>query len=88
MLLPPGSFTTRSGRSRRPSSSRALSCVREVAVVEHAGELDDALQLHLAPAAADVRGAQRGDEAAGLGAELLLALGDVAQLLADRADGP
>ena len=58
----------------------------EVAVVEHAGELDDALQLHLAPAAADVGGAQRGDEAAGLGAELLLALGDRAQLLADARD--
>ena len=58
----------------------------EVAVVEHAGELDDALQLHLAPAAADVGGAQRGDEAAGLGAQLLLALGDGAQLLADAGD--
>ena len=29
----------------------------EVAVLEHAGELDDALQLQLAPAAADARAA-------------------------------
>ena len=50
------------------------------------GELDDALQLHLAPAAADVRRAERRDEAAGLGAEPLLALGDGAQLLADGGD--
>ena len=58
----------------------------EVAVVDHPGELDDALQLHLAPAAADVRGAERGDEAARLGAQALLSFGDGAQLLADRRD--
>ena len=29
----------------------------EVAVLDHAGELDDALQLELAPAAADARAA-------------------------------
>ena len=58
----------------------------EVAVVDHPRQLDDALQLHLAPAAADVRRAERRDEAAGLGAEALLALGDRAQLLADCRD--
>jgi hypothetical protein len=55
-------------------------------VVEHARELDDALQLHLAPATANVRGAQRGHEAAGLGAEPLLALGNEPQLLPDAGD--
>ena len=73
--------------AKQPAFVVALALLRaEVAVVDHPGELDDALQLHLAPAAADVRGAQRGDEAAGLGAEPLLALGDRAQLLADRGD--
>src|SRR5205085_5476346 len=45
-----------------------------------------ALQLHLAPAAADVGGTERGDEAAGLGAELLLPLRHEAELLADPRD--
>ena len=56
----------------------------EVAVVEHPRELDDALQLHLAPAAAHVRRAQGGDEAARLRAQLLLPGRDLAQALADR----
>src|SRR5581483_3474515 len=59
----------------------------EVAVLDHAGELDDALQLHLAPAAAHVRRAERGDEVARLGAKPLLPVGNCAQLLADRRDG-
>ena len=59
----------------------------EVAVLDHPGELDHALQLHLAPAPADVRCAQRRDEAARLGAELLLALGDEPELLAHGGDG-
>ena len=37
----------------------------EVAVADHAAELHDALQLDLAPAAADLRGAQRGDQLVG-----------------------
>jgi hypothetical protein len=40
----------------------------EVAVVEHAGHLDDAAELHLAPMAADVGRAQGGHEFAGFGA--------------------
>src|SRR5581483_4252028 len=56
----------------------------KVAVVEHSGELDDALQLQLAPAAAHVGRAERGDEAARLAAQLLLAVRDLAQALADR----
>src|SRR5207245_670881 len=48
------------------------------------GELDDALQLQLPPSPAHVGRAQGGHEAAGLGPELLLALSDFAQPLADR----
>src|SRR5262249_47498249 len=63
----------------------ALARLRaEVAVLEHPCKLDDALELDLAPAAAHVRRAQRGHEATGLGAELLLAVGDLAEPLADR----
>src|SRR3954470_13323311 len=55
----------------------------EVAVVEHPRELDDALELELAPLAADVRRAQCRHEAARLGTELLLPERDLAQPLAD-----
>src|SRR5699024_9326323 len=37
----------------------------EVAVAHHAAELHDTLQLDLTPAAADLRGTQRGDELVG-----------------------
>jgi hypothetical protein len=37
-------------------------------VVEHAGHLDDAAELDLAPVASDVGRAEGGDEPAGLGA--------------------
>ena len=86
MLLPPGSLTTRSGRSRRPSSSRSLGLLDEVAVREHARHLDDALELHLAPAAADVRRAECRDEAAGLLLEAALPLGDEPEVLVDAGD--
>ena len=43
----------------------------EVAVLDHACELDDALQLELAPAAADARTLERVHELAGLGAQVL-----------------
>jgi hypothetical protein len=50
-------------------------------VLEHPGHLDDAAQLDLAPAAADVRAVAEGaDEVAGLAAELLLRLGEAANL--------
>ena len=63
----------------------ALARLRaEVAVLEHPCELDDALQLHLAPAAAHVRRAQRGHEVAGLGPQALLPVRDLAEALADR----
>ena len=38
----------------------------EVAVLDHAGQLDDPLQLHLAPPAADLRSAQRPGQRAGV----------------------
>ena len=60
----------------------------EVAVLEHPGHLDDAAQLDLAPAAADVRAvAERADEVAGLAAQLLLRLGERAHLLGERRVG-
>ena len=43
----------------------------EVAVLEHAGDLDDSTQLHLAPGAARLRGRQSADERVGLGLQLL-----------------
>ena len=59
----------------------------EVAVREHPGELDDALELDLAPAAAHVRRAERGAQVAGLGAELLLPLRERLHLLGQRPVG-
>ena len=73
-VLAAGELTTRSGRSRLPSASRSLGWVSEVAVLDHPGELDDPLELHLAPAPAHVRGAERGHEVAGLAAQRLLRL--------------
>ena len=58
----------------------------EVAERRHAGELGDAAQRDLAPAAADVRRAQRLHQLVGLGAQRLMGDGDVAQLLADLAE--
>ena len=43
----------------------------EIAVLDHAGELDDALQLQLAPAAADARPLERVDQAPRLGLQIL-----------------
>ena len=57
----------------------------EVAVLEHPGDLEDRAELGLAPAAAYVRRAQRGDEVAGLRPELVLPGGDRGQLLCERA---
>ena len=86
MLLPPGQLDDQVG-AEQPALVVALALLlAEVAVVDHAGELDDALQLHLAPAAAHVRGAERGHEVARLRAQALLSLGDRAELLADRRD--
>ena len=46
--------------------------LEEVAVGDHAGELDDAPELKLSPAAANLRGAQRGHEVGGLDLQGLL----------------
>ncbi len=59
----------------------------EVAVGEHPCELDDALELHLAPAAAHVRCAERRDETARLLAEALLSVRHVPERFVDRRDG-
>ena len=76
--LPPGSRTTTSGRRRVPVGAADGGLLDEVAVREHAGHLDDPAQLHLAPAAAHDRRAERGDEVPGLVAQLLLAVGRAA----------
>ena len=60
-----------SGRSRRSSSPAIVLLLLEVAAIEHAGELDDALQLELAPAAADAGPLERVDQTRGLRAEVL-----------------
>ena len=69
MVRPPDSRTTRSGRAiDRPAerSRRHAHLGVEVAVLGHPGQLDDALQLDLAPAAADLRAAQRPGQRPGL----------------------
>ena len=53
----------------------------EVAVLEHAGQLDDPPQLHLAPRAARLRCPERLDEGAGLGLQQLGRLGRELNLL-------
>ena len=60
-----------SGRTPRPSTAGSArgNLGVEIAVLDHAGQLDDALQVHLAPAAADLRRAQGAGERAGLPAE-------------------
>ena len=54
---PPGSFTTRSGRSEPSVAVARGRLLEEVAVLEHARRLDGAAKLHLAPAPAG-RGAR------------------------------
>ena len=68
----------------QPSLVGALArLLDEIAVRDHAGELDDALELHLAPAPTNVRCAQGGDEVARLLLQPGLPLGDRTQLLDD-----
>ena len=68
--LPPGRLMMTSGRIRRSLPSMRLLLL-EVAVLEHAGELDDALQLQLAPAAAHAGPLERIHQPAGLGLQFL-----------------
>ena len=60
----------------------------EVAAVEHARELDDAAELHLAPAPAGLRGAERLHEVRRLAADERLRLRDLPELLRERAVRP
>ena len=60
----------------------------EVAVLFHAGEFDHAAQLDLAPSAPYLRGAQRLHEPPGLGAQLLLPLGERGQVRRELAAFP
>ena len=79
-VLPPGSRTIRSGRSR-PSSDSTAGLLLEVAVVEHAGHLHHPAELDLAPAAAHLRRPERLDQVAGLGLKRLLGPGHRLHLL-------
>ncbi|OPZ07119.1 MAG: hypothetical protein BWZ08_02055 [candidate division BRC1 bacterium ADurb.BinA292] len=59
----------------------------KVAAIDHAGQFDDAAQGDLAPAAADLRGAQGLDELAGFLFELALGLAEVGDLREQLAVG-
>ena len=74
-VRPPGSRTSRSGRMR-PLSLSVVDCSSKSQVLEHAGHLDHAPQLHLAPPPAHGRRAQGPHEVGGLGAQLRLAAAD------------
>ena len=59
----------------------------EIAVFQHAGHLDDAAELDFAPAAADLRAAERLDEVRRLAAEFFLRLPQRFDLLGQSAVG-
>src|SRR5699024_490900 len=58
---PAGQVDHQVGADDLPVQAGAELCV-EVTVADHAAQLDDPLQLDLSPPAADLRGAQGGDE--------------------------
>ena len=58
----------------------------EVALLEHAGQLDDAPELEFAPFAAHVGRTQRAAQAVGRRAELFLRLDERSELRRDRAE--
>ena len=77
--LPPGQVDDQVRAQRRlVAGDRGL--LGEVAVPDHAGELDHVAELHLAPLPAGVRLAQRGHERARLGPQPLAGLGERLQL--------
>jgi len=67
-------------RLSRAGSGDRLRLFFEIAVLQHPRHLDDAAQLHLAPAAARVRRAQRLGQAVGRLAQLFLREHEAAQL--------
>ena len=82
MQAPFGSRTIMSGVSRRPSlETDSFSDV--VAVRHHAGALDDAPELDLAPSSALIRRAQRADQFVGLDLKRLMRVGERSQLLVE-----
>ena len=72
------------GAEPLPLVARRRLLLVEVAVRDHPCDLDDAAELDLAPAPANLRRAERGHELAGLEAELLLALTELLHLLGQR----
>ena len=73
-VLAAGQLDDEVGPQHAPVGVRDRRLLGEVAVREHSGKLDHALELDLAPAAAHVRRAERRAEVSRLGAELLLPL--------------
>ena len=82
MLRSPGRRTTRSGRSRPVVAGRLLV---EVAVRRHAGQLDDAPELHLAPAPAHAGALERQGQRRRLLAQAPLRLVQAGDALGQRA---
>ncbi len=85
MLAAPGSLTIEIRRLPAALAGGALF-LDEVALLEHAGQLDDALELDFTPASAHVRGAKRPGQALGREAQLLLRQRELAELGRDRAE--
>ena len=74
-------------RPQRAVFAEEVQLLGEVAVLGHAGELDDPPQRHLAPAAAHFRPAQRRDEIARLALQLRVTARQPFDLRAQRREG-
>ena len=86
MLRPPGSLHDHVG-THAPLLADGRHLLLEIAVLQHAGQLDDPAQLDLPPAPAHGRRPQRGHQVAGGVAQLFLRRRDGLHLLADGAVG-
>ena len=75
-------------RAERPCVTLHALLLDEVAAFDHAGQLNDSLELHLTPSAADVGGPKRSDQPLGLLTEHLLRFSHRTELSAQSALGP
>src|SRR6185437_4289598 len=73
--------------AQRALAADEVQLLREIAVLDHAGKLYDALQREFAPAAAHLRPAQRRDEAARLALQLRLTARERLDLRAQMCEG-
>ena len=83
--LPPARLHHQVGAQPAVVAAWRCTCSVEVAAVDQAGELDDAAQVQLTPAAADLRLAQRGGQRGGLAAQHVGGVPDVVDLLLELA---